>query len=515
MSSPAVNPLESLLVKVEGLALEGRWREAGDLEARLIARASADPILWQGLAAIRLRLGQTRGAVEAARRACDLAPRDATARRLLARSLALNGRWAQAVEAALAAAPGSTAAPDALADLAGVLLEAGRPDLAEPLARESVAHAPARAARHRLLAACARQTGELDTAREHIAIALDLDPGDGEALWLRSDLGAASGAAARVDDLRRRTASAPSALAFFALGRELERLGDDAPAFDAVARGAALMRASFTYDGARDIALMDERRRLHTAAALPDRPGLRGAATKPIFVLGLPRTGTSLVERVLGAHSQVGSLGEPPAFDRAVLDLAAAGGAAYADAARLDVLGADPAALGEAYVEILGAPPGWVVDKRPLNVLHVAAIRAALPQARIVLVERDARDAGWAIFKTPFAPGAYPYSYDLTETGRYLAASERLHDHWRRTFGDDILSLRYEDLVSDFEPQARRLLAFCGLPWEDACLRFHDSPAAATSASAMQVRRPIYASSIGLWRRYEPQLRPMTAALAG
>ena len=350
-------------------------------------------------------------------------------------------------------------------------------------------------------------------ARETVEIALRLDPNDGEALWLRTDL-SASTPELYIDDLRRRAEAAPAPFTFYALGRTLEALGAFAPAFQAIAQGAAIVRARLRYDVEQDVRVLDDLRERQTRASVRTG-GAAAAETRPIFVLGMPRTGTSLVERILlTAHAQVRSLGEPPAFHRAVLDLAAAAGAPDAAAGRLGALELDPARLGESYLDILGRPSGWVIDKRPLNVLHVAAIRAALPQARIVLVERDAADAGWAVFKTPFAGGAYPYSYELTETGRYVAAHKRLEAHWRREFGDEILSLRYEDLIADFEPQARRLLAFCGLPWEPACLDFHRSTAAATSASAMQVRRPVYASSVGLWRRYERELRPLTQALA-
>ena len=511
MLAPPDNPLASLLDKLEAWLSQGLDGQAADLEARLIARAGGDPRLWAGLADMRLRLGRSRGAVQAARRAFDLAPTEPAHRRRLAQALVLNGRWAEATDTATAAVAGGAGASSGA--LAGVLLEAGRPDLAERLARQAVIDAPGDADVHRLLAACARQTGDVAAAREHVAIALRLNPDDAEAVWLRSDLGGGSdGEASLVDDLRRRARERPSPLVLYALGRELERLGDAAAAFAAVAEGAASMRETFRYDVEHDVALLDARTRRHAAAALGPG-GRRASAAKPIFVLGLPRTGTSLIERVLSAHSQVRSLGEPPAFDRAILDLAAAGGATNPETARLDALRLDPARLGSAYLDILGRPQGVFIDKRPLNVLHVAAILAALPQARIVLVERDSADAGWAIFKTPFAGGAYPYSYDLAETGRYLAAMRRLQDHWRSAFGDDILSLRYEDLVADFEPQARRLLAFCGLPWEDGCLDFHRSAEAATSASAMQVRRPLYSSSVGLWRRYEAELRPLTDAL--
>lgn len=257
---------------------------------------------------------------------------------------------------------------------------------------------------------------------------------------------------------------------------------------------------------------MDALRREHDRLAV-DRAGAGLAGPAPVFVVGAPRTGTSLMERMLGAHPELHALGEPPGFDRALHDLAQARGARSEVEVRRLALALDPQALARRYLSEVGEDGRRrFIDKRPGNTLNVAAIRAALPDARVLLVDREPMDAGWALLKTPFA-GAYPWSYDLDDLGRWLAAHGRLADRWAAEFPETVLRVGYERLVARPEAELRRVLDFCGLPWSELCLRFHLSPAPATSASALQVRRPVYASSVGAWRRLESELAPLRARL--
>ena len=176
----------------------------------------------------------------------------------------------------------------------------------------------------------------------------------------------------------------------------------------------------------------------------------------------------------------------------------------------------DFAALGRDYLARARAAqpaPGRLVDKMPLNYLYCGLIRRALPNARIVHVMRDPMAVCHAMYKTLFKSG-YPFSYDLREIARYYAAYRRLMSHWHAAMPGAIHDLRYESLIADQTGETRKLLEYCGLEWEDACLAFHRNPAPTTTASASQVRRPLYDSSVSQWRRYEDRLGELKDALA-
>jgi hypothetical protein len=237
-----------------------------------------------------------------------------------------------------------------------------------------------------------------------------------------------------------------------------------------------------------------------------------------IFVIGLPRSGTTLVESILAAHSEVQAGGELQAFPRACIEaVQALGGAMVPKLGFVErALEVDPRALGERYIAATRPQTGdrpRFTDKLPLNYLYAGLIRRALPRARIVALVREPMDSCYAMYKALFT-GAYPFSYDLDELGRYHAAWQRLMRHWQSVLGDALLVVRYEELVTAQEAVTGRILHHCGLPWQDACLEFRGRSAAVATASAAQVRQPVYRTSIGKWRHYERQLQPLARHLA-
>jgi hypothetical protein len=226
-----------------------------------------------------------------------------------------------------------------------------------------------------------------------------------------------------------------------------------------------------------------------------------------VFVVGLPRTGTTLVERIIAGHGTMTSIGETAAFAAALHRSMRAGGRA------------DFAELGRHYLEQVAAafaPPRGrrFVDKTLRNYLLCGIIHAALPHAKIVLVRRHPLDAGWAIYKAHFR-GGFAFSYDQGELADYILAFRRLARHWRATLSPQTyLEVAYEEVVRDLPVTARRLIDFLGLPWEEGVLRFHESPAPSATASAVQIRRPLYASSVGKWRLHAERLARLRARLA-
>jgi hypothetical protein len=233
----------------------------------------------------------------------------------------------------------------------------------------------------------------------------------------------------------------------------------------------------------------------------------------------MPRTGTTLVERMLGSHSEVASIGEAVDFPE---EMSLGARAAHARLGLSDPnllrasLQMDFADVGRRYlaaVRYLAGGQRYTIDKLPFNFRYCGLIHQALPNAAIVHLTRDPMDTCYAVFKTLFI-NAYHFSYRLEEIAEYFIAYRRMMDHWHAVMPGVILDVRYEDLVADPATQSRRLLEHCGLHWEDQVLDFHNSAKASTTASAMQVRRPIYKSSVQKWRNYTRELQPVVRRLA-
>lgn len=297
----------------------------------------------------------------------------------------------------------------------------------------------------------------------------------------------------------------------YALAKEHEDLGDHQAAWSWLARGAARRRALMSYRVEADLETMAQIEAAFDASRMSNAAA--SAPSGPVFILGLPRSGTTLVDRIVSAHSQVESLGEIPDFALSLMD--AAGSATskselVARSARMDFQ-----RLGQAYetrVRDYGRPARFLIDKTPANYLYIGLIALSLPGSVIIHVRRDPMDNGYALLKTLFRTGC-PYSYDQSDLARYIAAFERLMTHWRSVLPGRVVEVNYEDLIEDQEGQSRRLIAALGLKWEAACLAFHTNPSPSATASAAQVRRPLYRDSVGLWRRYAPELSPLAAGL--
>jgi hypothetical protein len=274
------------------------------------------------------------------------------------------------------------------------------------------------------------------------------------------------------------------------------------------------------YDVTVDVATVDWI--IQAFPAVPDetvqqRGGAPGDA--PIFIVGLPRSGTTLVDRILGSHSKVYSAGELDHLALCIVD-AVRGRSGGVQLPRRELIARsaelDFAALGSDYLERArhtAAADVRFTDKMPLNYLYCGLIRRSLPNAKIVHVTRRPMAACYAMYKTLFKDG-YPFSYDLGEIGRYYVGYRRLMDHWQATIPAVIYPLSYEALVADQVGETRKLLDFCGLEWQDSCVEFHRNPSPTTTASAAQVRRPLYDSSVSQWRHYEAELAELSSLLS-
>ncbi len=465
--------------------------------------------------ALRLmRARQWTGALQSIDRALALNTRDAALQMYRAQCLmALGQRGAAFAAAEEAQRCGASNA--AIADAAGTLFSLGN-DQRRALAAydRAVALAPRNARFIYNRATVRRFLGLLAEAESDYDRVIALEPKDFEAYKNRADLRTQTATRNHVAELES-LASSPftdwraEVQIRYALAKEHEDLGNYARSFEHLTLGAQQRRRHLHYDIATDLAtgqwIMD---------AYPAGPAAVAAAQceeAPVFIVGLPRSGTTLVERILGSHTALHPAGELDCFALAIVDaVRRRTGAAQVPRRELVATSAtvDFAALGLDYlrrVRALVPGAGRFVDKMPLNYLYCGLIRRALPHAKIVHVTRGPMAVCYAMYKALFKDG-YPFSYDLEEIGRYYIAYRRLMTHWRDTMPGALYELSYESLVADQLSETRKLLAFCGLDWQDGCAQFQENATASTTASAAQIRRPIYESSVSLWRHYAREL---------
>jgi len=350
---------------------------------------------------------------------------------------------------------------------------------------------------------------------------LRMDPGMGEAYWSLADLKNYVFSDAEIASMQSLLKGEggddeDQAHVHFALGRAFEHKGDYPTAFDHYATGNRRRRKTVPFDIG---AFENKTRRVRECfdpAFFAARSGRGYPDPSPIFIVGLPRSGSTLVEQILASHSGVEGTFELPNLLTIVreFDHADAAHDAYPEivgSASPEHLGN----LGRRYIEetapLRGLRP-YFIDKMPNNFSHVGLIQAILPRAIIIDVRRHPMDACFSTYKQHFAEGQ-SFSYDLDDLGRYYRCYLSLMDHWDAVLPGKVLRLQYEELIRAPEAQIRRLLSHCSLPFEPACLSFHETKRSVRTASAEQVRQPLYTSGVGYWRHFEAQLAPLRRAL--
>jgi len=356
---------------------------------------------------------------------------------------------------------------------------------------------------------------------------LAMDPGFGEAYWSLADLKNYQFTDAEIAAMRD-LAVAPAGAATdkaalsnaaqlqFALGRALEQRREYPEAFDHYAAGNALRRRDAPFNIVKFEAKSERVRAYFDSAFFAERVGTGSPDPSPIFVVGLPRSGSTLVEQILASHSCIEGTMELPNIVTMVREFDHLGGGndAYPESVRsasAERLGA----LGRRYLDetrpIRAGRPRFI-DKMPNNFSHVGLIHAILPNATVIDVRRHPMDACFSTFKQHFAEGQ-SFSYDLEDLGRYYRCYLALMDHWDVVLPGKVLHVHYEKLVRDAESGIRALLAHCSLPFEPACLKFHETERPVRTASSEQVRQPLYASGIGYWKHFAQQLEPLRLSL--
>lgn len=301
----------------------------------------------------------------------------------------------------------------------------------------------------------------------------------------------------------------------FTLGRAFADIKDGERSLVHLNAGNGLERRRINYDENQALRQIERIRAVFSKDMLKARAGHGDSSDAPVFVIGMPRSGTSLIEQILASHPAAHGAGEVNYF--------AAAAGLFTDRARGDypemlakLSGSDVTALARAYLDrFTGLPAATqrIVDKMPSNFLFAGLIHLALPNARIIHVRRNPIDTCLSCYTQLFAE-PQPFAYDLAELGRYYRAYDALMSHWRAVLPESVmLEVAYEDVVRDFEPHARKIVAHCGLDWNDACLSFHENERPVNTASLVQVRKPLFTGSVGRWRLYGERLKPLLDAL--
>jgi tetratricopeptide (TPR) repeat protein len=402
----------------------------------------------------------------------------------------------------------SAEAVDALAFYARLL---DRHELSNTLYKRATELAPGDPQQWYNLATSERTLGRLEEASAACDRALTLDPNLRPAVLLRSEVTRATPSANNVTELKARIAasggSPDATYLFYALGKELHELGEYDDAFAAFARGARTRRLSLRYDVAQDEAKL---KRIAEAYPIGVARSQQGPIGRHIFIVGLPRSGTTLVERILGGLPNVVSNNETNNFSVALFRAAPdRGGDVFERAAR-----AEDSIVAREY-EALAVPDGFsgkLIEKLPFNYLYVGPILRAFPNTPILWVRRNPVDTCFAMFRTMFGT-AYPFSYDFADLARYYAAYERLMRHWQTQYPGQMTSIDYEDLVAAPDLVAPRVAASCGIPWTEQALDITQNRTVSLTASAAQIRQGIYSTSSGIWRQYERHLVPLVDRL--
>ena len=301
-----------------------------------------------------------------------------------------------------------------------------------------------------------------------------------------------------------------------AIAKTLEDLGEHSESLEWLIKCKAPKRAELDYHLSRDIELI---RSAKTTLKSTDDIGLK-AENAPIFIVGLPRTGTTLIDRILSSHPNVIAAGELNIFSELVKRLTNTSSQYVLDKETLEATSDKSVTqIGHDYIRAtteLSRGATRFTDKMPLNFLNCGLIHRALPNARIVALRRGAMDSCLSNFRQLFATkySYYNYTFDLLDTAEYYKAFDTLMSHWRETLpANRFMEIRYENVIDHQERETRKLLDFCGLEWDEACMRFHENKAPVSTASSVQVRQPLYRGSIGRWRKYGTQLDGLKNAL--
>lgn len=501
------------------LQAHGRLEESAEQYKKAVALSPTFAEAWTGLGETYELMSMPFKASACYRKAYDVDPSVITSVTSLARSLRNTGALA---EAASICAEALRSKPDELQLLFAevlCLMDAGKTADALEKMRFALRKDPFSAQLHYSMGLLLVEAGNFTEAKEHYEKALSIDPQYYAVCYSLANIQSADADAvsALEDRIRRAPPKSPDAAvsAEFALAKTLDGAGDCERAFEHFKLGNRIMRQLVSHDDTVQQAYVDGLLKHLDAGFMARSTEAGDDSERPIFIVGMIRSGTSLVEQILASHPDVRGGGELPFLSQSVGKYAETPFQTPAEkiAALSDQ---ELRAVGEHYLAKLAEfYPGAkrVTDKLPGNFMLLGLIRALFPKAHIIHCRRDPLDTCLSCYFTHFDTGHY-YSYDLEDLGRYYKHYLRVMDYYERTIEPGaMLSIAYEELVNDVEAGARKLVEFCGLQWDRSCLEFDKTDRPVRTASMYQVRQPVYKGSVGKWRRYEKHIEPLRRLL--
>lgn len=466
---------------------------------------------YNGLGIALGHLGQWDAAIENYQQSLRFRPTYVEALNNLGNAFSALARYDEAIASYRGVIKNNPGHAEAHNNLGNALKAKGRSDEAAACYRSAISLAPSYTEAYKNLGVVLEHSGRLDDAIEQYRKAILLRPDYAEAY---RHLSSAVLHTAYDDDIRMmerlyRDAAIQDEQRMhlcFALGKAYEDIGDYGRSFDFFTEANRIKRMTYTYTTADSEGFFARIQETFSTDFISDHMDMGVDDATPIFILGMPRSGTTLVEQILASHPVVCGAGELNYIAELAAALCPAGStfpdlSPDLDADALSGLGAD-------YLKRLrehAAEAMYITDKMPHNFLYIGLIKVALPNARIIHCRRDPLDNCLSIYKNYFAD-THRYAYELTELGRYYRLYADLMQHWQQCFPGCIYDISYEALVAEQHEQTRRLLEYCGLPWDGACLRFHETERGVQTASSAQVRRPIYSDSVRLSERYGDRL---------
>jgi tetratricopeptide (TPR) repeat protein len=520
----ALSPLAQTLAKAEQLLAAGQTAAAEKICEDLSKEHPTNTQALRMLARIASESGRHVVAEGLLKRIVSLSPDDYRCIVDLGLYLAEQGRYPEAVEALQKAAdmnPRVIATQQRLGDFLAIM---GKPAAAlavyETALQLDPDYVPALVGQGHMLRILGRSAEAVQSYEAGIA----LRPGFGDAWWSLASLRSYSFSDEQVAEMRKQIEIVNdddriSKISFhFALARAAEEQQDFEAAWQYYERGNSLKRSAVQYDPVRIETSHDAVIKQFDEKFLEGFSSDNSDATGPIFIVGMPRSGSTLVEQILASHSLVEGAAELPYLGLLAESLGGprSNGKKYPEV--LDDLSAQQLlAFGKSYLYYSQSnrPQGLprFTDKMPNNFVHVGLIHLALPNARIIDVRRDPLDVCIGNYRQLFAQGKN-HAYDLNECAEYYLEYVRVMQHWDRVLPGRVLRVNYENIVANTEAEVRRLLDYCELPWEDACLNFHQTARAVNTASSEQVRVPIYRDAVGYWKHYESKLSDVKEILA-
>ena len=458
------------------------------------------------------------------RRAHELVPEHLPFMITLAETLCrLRGRQDEAVRLAEQVLDSHPTDARILMSMGSVYSQAERYERAYALFTKGLSFEPDNPELCYMAATTARFLGHLADAEAHADRCVRLDPDNYEGLFLRSDVRKQTPEHNHIAELEARIAAGFTDRRnqyhhYFTLAKEHEDLGHYDASFAALKSGAVIRRGGMAYKVEHDVEVMTALKETFSESFFAQERAAGCGDEGPIFIVGMPRTGTTLLERVIASQGEATAAGELNELSLMISHIVRSL-SGKEKLSKLELVRGssklDFFKLGQTYLhatkKYARGKSLWI-DKMHINFLYCGLIHLSMPNAKMINLVRHPMDTCYSNFKMLFNAGA-PYSYALEDLGHYYVSYHQLMEHWQAVLPSGIHQVEYESLTTNFEATARRALDFCGLPWNNDVLDFHKNAAASTTASASQVRQPLYQSSVARWRNYEKQLEPLRAIL--